>query len=286
MDVAIGLPTTIPGARGDEVTEWARRADAAGFSSLGVIERMVYPNYESMVALGAAAAVTERIGLTTAIAILPMRQNAALAAKQAATLQHLSDGRFVFGVAPGGRPDDFEACGVPFENRGRRFEEMLDNMKRVWAGEERGYAGAIGPDVSDDPPTLIIGGQVDAAFRRAARYGEGWVAGGGPPEYYPPSVEKLEAAWREVGREGAPRKMALTYFSLDDDPEEQTRRTIGDYYSFAPDYADMVVDLTATGADGVKERVRGFAEAGCDELYMFPASSNPQQVDRLAAAVL
>jgi alkanesulfonate monooxygenase SsuD/methylene tetrahydromethanopterin reductase-like flavin-dependent oxidoreductase (luciferase family) len=106
MDVAIGLPTTIPGARPDEVTGWARRAEAAGFSSLGVIDRMVYTNSESMVALGAAAAVTERIGLTTAIAILPMRQNAALAAKQAATIQTLSEGRFVFGAAPGGRPDD------------------------------------------------------------------------------------------------------------------------------------------------------------------------------------
>jgi alkanesulfonate monooxygenase SsuD/methylene tetrahydromethanopterin reductase-like flavin-dependent oxidoreductase (luciferase family) len=286
MDVAIGLPTTIPGARGDEVTEWATRADAAGFSSLGVIDRMVYANYESMVALGAAAAVTERIGLMTAIAILPLRQNAALAAKQAATIQYLSGGRFVFGVAVGGRPDDFEASGVPFENRGRRFEEMLDDMKRVWAGEERGYAGAIGPDVSDDPPTLVIGGQVDAAFRRAARYGEGWIAGGGPPEYFPPAVEKLEAAWREAGRDGEPRKMSLTYFSLDDDAEEQTRRTIGHYYSFAPDYADMVVDSTAKGDDGVKERVRAFEEAGCDELYMFPASSNPEQVDRLAAAVL
>jgi alkanesulfonate monooxygenase SsuD/methylene tetrahydromethanopterin reductase-like flavin-dependent oxidoreductase (luciferase family) len=286
MDVAIGLPTTIPGARPDEVTEWARRAEAAGFSSLGTIDRMVYANYESMVALGAAAAVTERIGLTTAIAILPMRQNAALAAKQAATIQTLSEGRFVFGVAPGGRPDDFEACGVPFEGRGRRFEEMLDDMKRVWAGEERGYAGAIGPDVSDDPPTLVIGGQVDAAFRRAARYGEGWIAGGGPPEYFPPAVEKIEAAWREAGRDGEPRKMALTYFSMDDDAEEQTRRTIGHYYSFAPDYADMVVDLTAKGEEGVKERVRAFSETGCDELYMFPASSNPEQVDRLAAAVL
>jgi alkanesulfonate monooxygenase SsuD/methylene tetrahydromethanopterin reductase-like flavin-dependent oxidoreductase (luciferase family) len=225
MKVAIGLPTTIPGVQGHELTEWARRADAAGFSSLGTLDRMVYPNYESLVALGAAAAVTERIALITAIAILPMRQNAALAAKQAATLQHQSGGRFVFGVAPGGRPDDFEAGGVPFEDRGRRFEVMLDDMKRIWAGEERGDAGPIGPDVSSNPPTLIVGGQIDAAFRRAARYGEGWIAGGGDPEYNLPAVEKLEAAWREAGREGEPRKLSLTYFSLDDDPEEQTRRS-------------------------------------------------------------
>lgn len=286
MKVAIGLPTTIPGAEGHEVIEWARRAEAAGFSGLGTIDRVVYQNYESLMALGAAAAVTERIGLITSIAILPYRQNAALFAKQAATLQKLSGGRLVLGVAPGGRPDDYEAGGAPFENRGRRFEEMLDDIKRVWAGEERGTAGGIGPDVSDDPPTLIIGGQVDAAFRRAARYGEGWIAGGGQPEYFPPALEKLEAAWREAGRDGEPRKLSLAYFSLDDDPEAQARKTIGDYYAFAADYAEMVVAGVAKGEDAVKERVRAFDDVGCDELIMFPASSNPEQVDRLAAAVL
>jgi alkanesulfonate monooxygenase SsuD/methylene tetrahydromethanopterin reductase-like flavin-dependent oxidoreductase (luciferase family) len=230
--------------------------------------------------------VTERIGLITGIAILPMRQNAALAAKQAATLQSLSGGRFVFGVSVGGRPDDFEAAGASFENRGRHFEEMLDDIKRIWAGEERGFAGGVGPDVSDDPPTLIIGGQADAAFRRAAEYGDGWIAGGGPPEYYPAAMEKLGAAWRDAGREGEPRKMSLTYFSLDEDPESQIRRTIADYYAFAGDYAEMVVGGVAKGEDGVKERVRAFEDVGCDELIMFPSSSNPEQVDRLAAAVL
>jgi alkanesulfonate monooxygenase SsuD/methylene tetrahydromethanopterin reductase-like flavin-dependent oxidoreductase (luciferase family) len=286
MKVAIGLPTTIPGVRGDEVTDWARRAEAAGFSSLGTLDRMVYPNYESMVALGAAAAVTERIGLMTAIAILPMRQNAALAAKQAATIQHLSGGRFVLGVAVGGRPDDFEAGGVPFHDRGKRFDEMLDDIKRIWAGEDRGFAGGVGPDVSDDPPPLIVGGQAHAAFRRAAQYGEGWVAGGGSPEYYPPAMVKLDAAWREAGRSGEPRRLSLTYFSLDADPEHQARRTIGHYYAVAEDYAEIVVAGVAKGEDGVRERVRAFEEAGCDELIMFPSSSNPEQVDRLAAAVL
>lgn len=286
MKIGIGLPTTIPGARGDEVVEWAKRAEAAGFSSLGAIDRMVYPNYEPLVAFGAAAAVTERIGLIPTIAILPHRQNAALVAKQTATIQHLSGGRFTFGVAVGGRADDFEASGVPMEGRGKRFEEMLEEIKEIWAGAERGYAGAIGPDVSDNPPPIIVGGQVDAAFRRAAKYGDGWIMGGSPPETFPAAIEKLEAAWRAEGRDGEPRKLALTYFSLDDDPDGQARRTIGHYYSFAPEYADHAVAGTAKGEDEVGERVRAFERAGCDELVMFPASSDPAQVDKLAAAVL
>jgi alkanesulfonate monooxygenase SsuD/methylene tetrahydromethanopterin reductase-like flavin-dependent oxidoreductase (luciferase family) len=285
MKVGIGLPTTIPGARGDEVIEWAKRAEAAGFSSLGTIDRLVYGNYESLVALGAAAAVTERIGLATTILILPYRASAALVAKQAATLQALSDGRLVMGVAVGGREDDYRAAGVPFEHRGKRFEQMLDEMKRLWAGEERGHAGGVGPDVSDNPPPLILGGQADAAFRRAARYGEGWIMGTAPPEYFPPAVEKLESAWRAEGRDGEPRKMSLSYFSLDDDPEAQLRRKIGVYYAFAGEYAEMMVAWAAKGEEEVRERVRAFEEAGCDELIMCPASSDPGEVDRLAAAV-
>jgi alkanesulfonate monooxygenase SsuD/methylene tetrahydromethanopterin reductase-like flavin-dependent oxidoreductase (luciferase family) len=286
VKIGIGLPTTIPGATGSQVVDWARRADAAGFSCLGTIDRIVYPNYEPLVALGAAGAVTERTELTTAILILPSRASAAIVAKQAASVHALSGGRLVLGMAVGGREDDFQAADAPFERRGRRFEEMLDEMKRLWAGEKRGYAGGVGPDVSADPPTIIVGGQVDAAFRRAAKYGDGWIMGGGPPEYFAGAVEKIESAWRAEGREGEPRKQSLTYFSLDEDPEAAAQRTIGDYYAFAPEYAEMAVAGVAKGEEEVKERVRGFEQAGCDELIMFPSSSDPGQVDKLAATVL
>jgi alkanesulfonate monooxygenase SsuD/methylene tetrahydromethanopterin reductase-like flavin-dependent oxidoreductase (luciferase family) len=169
VEIGIGLPTTIPGATREQVIEWAKRADGAGFSSLGTIDRLVYPNYEPLVALGAAAAVTERARLLTSILLLPWRKNAAFVAKQAASVHALSNGRLVLGVAVGVRPDDYEASGESMEGRGRRIEQMLDEMKRVWAGEERGYAGGIGPDVSAQPPSLIVGGSVDATFRRAAK---------------------------------------------------------------------------------------------------------------------
>jgi alkanesulfonate monooxygenase SsuD/methylene tetrahydromethanopterin reductase-like flavin-dependent oxidoreductase (luciferase family) len=286
MKIGIGLPTTIPGATGEQVIEWAKRADAAGFSSLGTIDRIVYSNFEPLVALGAAAAVTERIGLVTSILIAPSRASAAVLAKEAATVHALSGGRLVLGMAPGGREDDFTAAGVTFEDRGRRFDQMLDEMKRLWAGEERGFAGAVGPDVSDNPPSIVVGGQVDAAFRRAARYGDGYIIGTVPPDWYPPAIEKLEAAWAAEGREGRPRKMALTYFSLDDNPDAQVRSSIGSYYAFAGEYAEMLMAGAAKGEEEVKERVSAFEAVGCDELIMCPTSSDPGEVDRLAAAVL
>src|SRR4051812_33555707 len=184
MDVGIGLPTTIPGVTGPQVLEWARRAEARGFSSLGTIDRLVYPNYESLIALAAAAAVTERIRLATTILIAPYRANAALVAKQAASVDRLSDGRLVLGVAVGGRQDDYTASGVDFHTRGKRCDAMLAQWEGVWAGQEFGTAGAIGPRPPRGRPTLMIGGSADVTYRRAARYGDGWVMGGGAPDQF------------------------------------------------------------------------------------------------------
>src|SRR5688500_2644659 len=141
MDVGIGLPATIPGVEQEQLLEWARRAEARGFSSLGTLDRIVYPNYEPLIALAAAAAVTERIGLMPAILIAPYRVHAALVAKQGATLHHLSNGRLTLGVAPGGREDDYTASEVDFHTRGRDFDAMLGTWKRVWEGESFGTAG-------------------------------------------------------------------------------------------------------------------------------------------------
>src|ERR687885_1067028 len=122
MDIGIGLPNAVRGVDRAGIVDWARRAEAAGFASLGTLDRIAYPNYESLIALAAAAAVTERIRLVTDILIAPLRTNTALLAKQTATVDHLSGGRLELGLAVGGRPDDYEASGVDFNARGRIFD--------------------------------------------------------------------------------------------------------------------------------------------------------------------
>jgi alkanesulfonate monooxygenase SsuD/methylene tetrahydromethanopterin reductase-like flavin-dependent oxidoreductase (luciferase family) len=284
MEIGIGLPATIPGVTGDELTEWARRADAGSFSSLGTIDRIVYPNYEPLIALAAAAAVTSRIKLLTSVLLAPLRLNVALFAKQAATVQHLSGGRLVLGLGIGGRDDDFDVSGADLHTRGRVLDRQLDEMRRIWDGEEKGLAGPIGPNL-DEPPTLILGGSVEASFRRAAEHGAGWIMGGGTPDQFRGGVEKLNAAWQAAGRSGEPRKMALSYYSLGPDAERNAESYLRDYYGFlGDDMAGMVAGSAAKDADTVKQYIAAFEQSGADELVFFPSSSDPDQVELLAEA--
>src|SRR5919201_188726 len=145
MDIGIGLPAAVRGVDRRALLDWAVRAEERGFSSLGTFDRLVYANYEPLVALSAAAAVTERIGLLTDVLLVPQRNNPVLVAKQAATVDSISGGRLTVGVATGWREDDFQAGGVPFEEHGRRFGGALEGMRRVWAGEAPDGAPPGGP---------------------------------------------------------------------------------------------------------------------------------------------
>ena len=285
MDIGIGLPATISGVQGGQLLEWARRAEARGFSTLGTIDRLVYGNYEPLIALAAAAAVTERIRLATTIMIAPFRANGALIAKQAATVHHLSGGRLVLGAAVGGREDDFIASGVDFHTRGRRFDEMLDEWGRVWAGEDFGTAGGIGPAPPGGGPPVLIGGRADVAFERAARHA-GWAMGGGTPEQFTAGAAKLRDAWQAAGREGEPRTLALAYFALGENAKAAADRYLLDYYGFLGDAAKFVAGSAATDAATVAGYVEAFRQAGLDELVLFPCDPDPDQVDLLADAVL
>ena len=286
MEIGIGLPNTVPGTDGRTLVEWARRADEAQFSTLGTIGRLVYPGYDDLIALAAAAAVTERIRLTTAIVIAPLHTNAALLAKQAASIDRLSGGRLVLGVGLGARDDDYEAAGLGTKARGRRLDEQLEELKRVWSGEERGHAGAIGPEPArQGGPELIVGGHGEASFRRAARFGEGWIMGGGPADQFAALVPALERAWEEAGRSGKPRKLSLAYFALGGSAREDADSYLKHYYAWLGAFADQIAAGAAVGEEAVRETVAAFEAAGCDELILVPTSSKLEQVGLLADVV-
>jgi alkanesulfonate monooxygenase SsuD/methylene tetrahydromethanopterin reductase-like flavin-dependent oxidoreductase (luciferase family) len=283
MDIGIGLPNAVPGVGRAGIVDWARRAEAAGFSSLGTLDRTAYGNYESLIALAAAAAVTERIRLVTDILIAPLRANTALLAKQALTIDHLGGGgRVVLGLAVGGRPDDYELGGVDFAARGRIFDRQLEALGGLFGGE-----GGLGPaPLGGTRPGVLVGGTADVAYRRVAKYADGWTSGGGGPERFGEGRQKAIDAWKAEGRDGEPRTMALFYFALGDDPEGDVQRSLGDYYSFAGPYRDQIVNSAAKDADTIRGYLAAYEEAGCDEVICFPASADPEQVDLFARAAL
>jgi alkanesulfonate monooxygenase SsuD/methylene tetrahydromethanopterin reductase-like flavin-dependent oxidoreductase (luciferase family) len=286
MDIGIGLPNTVPGTDGKTLTGWARDAEEAGFSTLGTIGRIVYPNYEELIALSAAAAVTSRIRLTTSVLIAPLYANTALLAKQAASLDRLSNGRLVLGLGLGGRDDDYTVSGLSTEDRGRRLEEQVAEMRRIWSGEPRGYAGGIGPEPTrPEGPELILGGMTEASFRRVARLGDGWIMGGGTPDMFAQAAAGVDRAWQDAGRAGKTRKLSLAYFALGPGARAQADNYLLHYYGWLGDFAGQIAAGAAVSAEMVRSYATAFGSNGCDELIFVPTGSGLDQVGLLAEAV-
>jgi alkanesulfonate monooxygenase SsuD/methylene tetrahydromethanopterin reductase-like flavin-dependent oxidoreductase (luciferase family) len=286
VDIGIGLPNTVPGTEGRTLIDWARHAEEAGFSTLGTIGRLVYPNYEELIALSAAAAVTSQIRLTTGVLLAPLYTNSALFAKQAASLDRLSGGRLVLGLGLGGRDDDFAASGVSTQGRGHRLEEQVAMMKRAWAGEEFGYAGGIGPEPARrGGPEIILGGSTEATFRRVARLADGWIMGGGTPDMFAQAAAGVDQAWQDADRAGRPRKLTLAYFGLGPEARSQAEGYLLHYYGWLGEIANMIAGSAAVSPEMVKSYIAAFEASGCDEIIFVPTASRLDQISLLAEAI-
>ena len=285
MELGIGLPNTVPGTTGDQLTDWARAAEDAGFSSLGTIDRIVFPNYEPVVALSAAAAVTERIKLVTDVMLGPLRVNPALIAKQFLSLDALAGGeRAVLGIGVGAREDDYAVSGLDMPSRGKWLDDALAKIRDVWNGDGE-LEAKVGPRPTGKGPSLMVGGYIQKSLERAARYGDGWTQGGSGPSQFGADLSNLETAWKQAGREGKPRTLALGYFALGPDAEANIDRYVNAYYAWlGEDAVKGIIAGAPTDADSVKELMKAYAEWNCDELILFPASSDPAQVGLLAEA--
>ena len=274
MRIGVGLPTSTRGTTGELIFDWARRADAAPFSSLGVVDRLAYENYEPLTALAGAAAVTSRIRLATMIVIAPLR-NTAILAKQAATVNAMSSGRLTLGLAVGARTQDYTAAGVDPRGRGRRFSEQLAAIREIW---ER---GSVGPSTAK-APEMLVGGSSGEALARMARYADGYMHGGGPPRAFATAAAKAQAAWRDLGRPGRPVLWGMGYFALGQDSADAGADYLRDYYAFTGPFADKIAAGNLTTPGSIVDFVRGYQDAGCDELLLFPTVSGIDQIERLA----
>jgi alkanesulfonate monooxygenase SsuD/methylene tetrahydromethanopterin reductase-like flavin-dependent oxidoreductase (luciferase family) len=274
MNVGVGLPNTLPGASGELLVDWARRADVGPFSSVAVLDRVAYESMEPFTVLAAAAGVTSRVQLATMIAIGPLRPTGLLA-KQAASVHALSGGRLTLGLAVGARTEDYEAAGVESRGRGRKLVEQLAYIRGGVDGER------VGP--TREGIELLVGGLSGQAFSRMARYADGYAHGGGPPRAFASAAARAQAAWGDLGRPGKPRLWGQGYFTLGD--VERGNAYLRDYYAFTGPFVERIVAENATSARAVKDFVRGYEEAGCDELVLFPTVPDPDELDRLVEAL-
>lgn len=281
MEVGIGLPSTIPGVEPETVLQWAKDAEARGFSSIGVVDRLVYPNLDPLTILAAAAAVTSRVRLITGVLVAPIRSNAPAFAKQTATIDRLSKGRLVLGVGIGNRADDYEVAGLDYHRRGRAFDAQLAEVTSIWRGERPRFGPA---PARVGGPTLLFGGSSDAAFRRMVTYGAGWFASSGTPSVFIGGRDQALAAWEKAGVAGRPRLVAHCYAGAGPKALASANAYLRDYYAHRVNDLDTIVAACVIGADAIAERLGLLQEAGCDEFILTPVDADPDQVQLMADA--
>ncbi|MGV9287256.1 LLM class flavin-dependent oxidoreductase [Streptomyces sp. NPDC003719] len=282
MKIGLGLPIEDPAL----LLTWARRADAGPFSTLGLLDRLVYGNPEPLVTLAALAGATSRVRVQTEVLIAPVH-GTALLAKQTATLDRLSGGRFTLGIGVGGRADDCLAAGIDIRRRGRRLDEQMATLRRLWAGEPYSEeVGAIGPrPVTPGGPEVLFGGFAPAALERVGRFGDGFLGAALPPAHMDGLFRDVEAVWRRHDRPGRPRLVAQASVALGrEDTADRARRALGDYYAFTGRAEYMTKGLLTTARE-IRAAVDAFHGTGADEVVLYCWAPDADQVDRLAGAL-
>jgi alkanesulfonate monooxygenase SsuD/methylene tetrahydromethanopterin reductase-like flavin-dependent oxidoreductase (luciferase family) len=270
--------------------EWARRADVSLLHSLTAGERIAFENNDALTTLAVVAGATTRIKLMTSVIALPMHR-AGLVAKQAATLDQLSGGRFSLGVGIGSRPDDYHAAPAAWRGRAQHFEEQLRMIRRIWEGDAPAEGvPPVGPrPLTPGGPELLVGAFAEAALQRTGRLADGLWAWGFAPDVaqHRQRFDVVLRAWRDAGRSGRPRLVAGTHFALGPDAVAMYQAHVREYYGYEPRVVeDALAVRAATTAEGIRETIRSFIEGGVDEvIFSAPRGCAPDVVDRLSDIV-
>ncbi|ATL65082.1 LLM class flavin-dependent oxidoreductase [Nocardia terpenica] len=277
MRIGLGLPIADPA----DLPEWARRAEAGPFSTLGLLDRLVYDNPEPLMALSLLAGVTTRIRLQTEVLIAPLR-DPVLLAKQVATLDRMSGGRLVLGLGVGGRPDDHEASGTDIRTRGRRLDQQLALMRRLWTGDRYSNdCGPIGPTPTHpDGPELLFGGFQPAALDRIGRWGGGLLCAAAPT-WAENLIETARHSWRTHNRPGKPRIVAQMNTALGPRSIDKAHTAIATYYKFSG-HANHMTNGMLTTPHQIQTAITQFEALGADELMLYCWDRDPDQVNRIA----
>lgn len=222
----------------DHYLPLARAAEEAGFHGIAVSDSICYPReasskypynqdgsreflesvpfVESLIAVSAMAAVTERVRFSTFVYKLAVRQ-APIVAKQVQGIQALSGNRFDFGIGISPWEEDFAVCGVPWEKRGKRFDEQIAILRGLETGEFFGFQGECHDmpankmcPVTGERTPLLIGGHTEPALKRAARVGDGWMCAGADLQQLEAYISRIKSLREEYGTADKPFKVFTT----------------------------------------------------------------------------
>jgi alkanesulfonate monooxygenase len=274
-----------------------RAAEGLGADALWACDHLFWhgPALECMLALTVAATATARATLGTCVVQLPLRQAAAVA-KQAATLQTLSEGRLILGAGVGSHPGEYDQVGVDYHARGRLLDAGIAELRRSWSsgtGVARGDTSVDGPEryrqlPEPTPVPIWVGGSSEAALRRAATLADGWMPLFLSPTQYRDAMERLG---KEVDRAGRPAdavtRSIVLFVSVDDDPGVGLRRGTGwmsSLYGIPAKAFDRHL-VHGTAAE-VADVVASYRRAGAEHVAVYVTADEPlKQFERIVSAI-
>lgn len=274
------IPVNVGTKSAEQVVGLAQLAEAAGMESVWTFEHVMVPHdYDSkypyhksgkmgieantnfidpLITLATVAAHTTTLRLGTGVNILP-QCNPLLLAKQTASLDLMSNGRFMLGVGIGWLREEYEAMGVPFERRGARFDDYVQAIKKVWSGAEvehesdflhwHGFHSFPTPAQTPHLP-IIIGGAAGKVFERVALHGDGWYAPVDKADDLAPHLQKLQAACDAHGRDYSSVEISAMFNPHDGLDGVRKYQDLG--------VARLTVPLPSLGEDPIK----GISELG------------------------
>jgi len=274
MKAGWGIPNNWGGDNPNELIEIAVKAEDAGFASVWVREHLFHasyvadrlhdrPYYDALTVLIAIGQATETIRLGTSVLVLPWHDPPRLG-KMIATLDQLSGGRVDMGIGVAMTEDEFENLGINFNNRGKRTDDFLGALQVLWTQDIPDYVGdfyrysgqRFSPKPKQQPyPPILIGGYSKAAFRRIARFGDGWHTLRQSPKQVAAGVAEIVRMTEEEGRDASSLRHSIT-LPLD--------------YSGNKDPDPSVNDRTILrgGDDDMAETINSYRDAGLDEIIV------------------
>ena len=287
----------------DDLIKFAKRAEELGYDSVWVWDHIFlgvkpcFPILESLTLLTAIACHTSKIKLGTGVLVLPLR-NPAVLAKTTATLDIISKGRLILGLASGWYAREFDAVGVDFKKRGKIFDRNLEILTRLWTedivdGEyppHRLSGAVLQPKPLQRPrPPILIGGYADRVLKRTAEKADGWLTYFYTSEAFTRSWDKVARFAREAGRDpnelDSLNQLPIMVTESDKDKEAMNKWLTAewDYASWSESTKESLI---CGSADECAEQLRRHADVGVKRIVLDPFEYRPEQVEVIAKEVL